>query len=132
LRWLVGNVPSGPSLTVGASIPEIDHLVPRAHWIGAYRAGQEALTNAVKHAKATALSLDIRPRGDAIDFTVEDDGQGFEPERAAGERSPPPGLGLRTLAQRISLIGGAVEVRSGEGRGTRITFSIPVAREGAV
>ncbi|HEY5998839.1 MAG TPA: ATP-binding protein [bacterium] len=131
LHWLVDNLPSGPELTVASSVADIDQLLPHEHWISAYRAVQEALTNVVKHAGARTLSLDIHLRDGAVVFSVEDDGRGFDPDGAAVRKTPPRQLGLRTLVERITLIGGVVQVRSREGQGTRITFSLPVAPEGA-
>lgn len=130
LHWLVGNLPSVPALRVTSSIAEIDRLLPRAHWINAYRAVQEALTNAVKHAGAATLSLTVEHRDNAVVLTVEDDGKGFAPAGDASGAATPRGLGLRTLAERIALIGGSVDIQSLVSRGTRVTFTLPAAGEG--
>ena len=72
-----------------------------------FRVGQEALANAVRHARASAIRVQLIAGGDAVDLIIADDGVGF----AAGERAG-SGLGLRSIDERVRLVSGRVDVES--------------------
>jgi two-component system, NarL family, sensor histidine kinase UhpB len=84
----------------------------------AYRVVQEALTNAARHAEATAISVEVRQQDGVLSAIVEDDGRGFQGD--------PPGLGLTGMRERAELIGGALEIASSPGAGTKVTLSVPL------
>ena len=86
-----------------------------------YRIVQEALTNVVKHAGASRVSILVVRRGDAVAAVVEDDGSGFEPSTAREA-----GLGLAGMRERMALVDGALRVESSEGGGTTIAVEVPV------
>lgn len=79
----------------------------------------EAVQNATKHASSASVTVDLRDDGDAVTFTVSDDGPGFDPT------SQPQGHGLQNIADRAEALGGTVEVHSE--RGTRVAGQIPVS-----
>jgi signal transduction histidine kinase len=88
-----------------------------------YRLVQESLTNAVKHANADRVSVEILETGPDLAVTVRDDGSGFEPEdRGDG------GFGLIGMDERVSLVGGRLEIDSAPGRGTTVRASLPARR----
>jgi two-component system sensor histidine kinase DegS len=66
----------------------------------------------------------------SINFSVEDDGKGFDMEPSPAERTTPIGLGLKTMDERVRMLGGTLSIRSQNGKGTRITFSIPAGYSG--
>ncbi|MBI4611675.1 MAG: HAMP domain-containing protein [Candidatus Rokubacteria bacterium] len=81
---------------------------------------REALTNVVKHARASRVALTME-RGSGILFlTVKDDGVGFEPEQHDGG-----GRGLRNMGERARRLGGSLSIESAPGQGTRITLEVP-------
>ncbi|MEO8572786.1 MAG: chemotaxis protein CheB [Pyrinomonadaceae bacterium] len=90
-----------------------------------YRIVQEALNNVIKHAGASSVSIVVEKRRDDIVLVIEDDGKGFE----AGELKPSGesgrGLGLIGMHERAALIGGAIEIESGPGKGTTIFVRVP-------
>ncbi len=86
------------------------------------RIGQEAMTNAVKHAQARKVSVELSYNPDGITLTVQDDGQGFNPEVAGNDQ----GFGLRGLQERAQRIGANVTVESQTGRGTRVIAALPL------
>jgi signal transduction histidine kinase len=79
----------------------------------------EALQNAVKHSRATHVSITLRGNGGDVRFAVSDDGAGFS------EPSIDPGSGLRNMRARLARVGGELTVRSAPGRGTRVSGTVP-------
>ncbi len=131
LQWLVSGFAKYPAAKVTADIEEIDHYVPDKHRIAIYRVLQEVLTNIRKHARAEHVSIVIRRHDDAVAFSIEDDGTGFDPKRESMKAASEKGLGLVTMSERVRVAGGIFELWSREGEGTRITFSIPIGKGGA-
>lgn len=85
-----------------------------------YRAVQEALNNAAKHAEAEQITITLISGPDAVSCIVTDDGKGFDPaHRPAGH------YGLGNMVERLAIVGGHVDVASAPGHGTRITFMVP-------
>jgi signal transduction histidine kinase len=131
IQWLVSGFARSRAAKVTADIEEIDRYVPDKHRIAIYRVLQEVLTNISKHARAEQVSIVIRRHDDAVAFSVEDDGTGFDPDRELMKTASERGLGLATMSERVRVAGGILELRSQEGKGTRITFSIPILKGGA-
>jgi signal transduction histidine kinase len=94
-----------------------------------YRVVQEALTNIVKHAHASEVSVVLQRDGDEIVTTVEDDGCGFDVSTIslASSSSDNSRLGLVGMKERVALAGGILTVESNPG-GTTILVRIPSAR----
>lgn len=86
-----------------------------------YRIAQEALTNVVKHASASRVSMALSRRDRAIALVVQDDGRGFESRDGGGA-----GLGLTGMRERVALLGGRLGVESTEDAGTMITAELPL------
>jgi PAS domain S-box-containing protein len=92
-----------------------------------YRIFQESLTNIYKHAGATRVSVSLKKRNGEVLLVVEDDGAGFnfnEPK----EMITTGGLGLRSMRERVELLGGHFEIESGSGRGTTVFVRLPLER----
>jgi signal transduction histidine kinase len=85
-----------------------------------YRIVQEALTNVVKHAAATRVSILVVRRGDSVAAVVEDDGRGIE------QPVHDEGLGLVGMRERAALVGGRVRIESSSEGGTTIAAEVPV------
>jgi signal transduction histidine kinase len=77
---------------------------------------EEALANAAKHAKATAVDISLAHRGHALDLSVRDDGIG------GADRSGP---GLTGLADRVHALAGTMQLVSPPGHGTHLRISLP-------
>ena len=80
-----------------------------------FRVAQEALQNAVKHADSTRILVRYELTREAVELTVQDDGQGFHP--AEPNRS---GLGLSSMHERMNLVGGTLLVEAAPSTGTRV------------
>lgn len=83
---------------------------------------QEALSNTVRHAEARHVQVELFCSPTALRLQVEDDGRGFDPEEVRAARQ---GLGLRTMGERVALLGGVLSVESRPGAGTRVAVEVP-------
>ena len=87
---------------------------------------RESLSNAVRHAAATSVVVDLEVDvDDVLRVVVTDDGVGFDDERPTG------GNGLRNLDARARELGGRCTIRSGPGSGTTVTWEVPFKPAGA-
>jgi len=86
-----------------------------------FRVTQEALTNAVRHARASTIRVRLETTGDGVGLSVVDNGVGF----VASERSR-SGLGLRSIDERVRLTRGQVRLDSRPGQGTHLHVRIPL------
>ena len=84
-----------------------------------YRIAQEALSNAVHHAHASRISVELRGSADELLLEVEDDGVGLPAQIPVG------GMGLRTMAYRARLLQGDFSVAPAPGGGARVTCRVP-------
>lgn len=99
-------------------------LTPEAE-LALYRVIQEALSNAVRHAGASKVTVRIRPKPGLLVATVEDNGRGFDVAKVmTGQGS---GLGLFGMKERAGYMGGRLDILSEPGRGTRVVVDIPYA-----
>ncbi len=94
--------------------------------IGCFRIAQEALTNVVRHAKASRASVTLKRGTTTMELRVQDDGIGFVvdtvPSAAAGATS----VGLASMQERARLLGGEVTVKSVLGQGTEVVAMLPL------
>jgi len=114
----------------GIDIEEIDDFFSSEQQIIIYRIFQEILTNIEKHAGASHVSVTIKHAGGSIYFTVKDNGKGFHIKRHFGKYSVGKGIGLAAMQERARMLGAAFSIRSIEGVGTEITFSVPIESGG--
>jgi len=85
-----------------------------------YRIAQEALNNALKHARAGNIAVELRQEPERLTLMVSDDGVGFDPAaaRAGG------GLGLLGVAERVAQLNGTLAIESAPGTGTRLRVEV--------
>jgi PAS domain S-box-containing protein len=91
-----------------------------------YRSVQEALTNVLKHSKASNVSVIVEHRSHRVLAIVEDDGCGFEADKVLNVPQNQRRLGLLGMEERVALVGGTLNIESTPGAGTTILLSIPV------
>jgi signal transduction histidine kinase len=87
---------------------------------GLYRIGQEALNNAMKHARASNIRICLRQAERAVSLEIADDGIGFDPT-TAGKQG---GLGLLAMEERAAELGGQLSVRSKPREGTAVLVEV--------
>lgn len=88
-----------------------------------YRVTQEAVSNAIRHARATTISIGVTEHSGWVEVEVIDDGIGFNSGDAERRR---PGMGLFTMRERAALVGGRLTLHSVPGVGTRVLVGVPV------
>ena len=87
---------------------------------------QEAVTNAIKHAKAKRVGIGLANGADKLILTIRNDGRPF-PDL----KSRSTGMGLRIMNYRASLIGASLEIKSAGSRGTLVTCAVPLGGQAA-
>jgi two-component system sensor histidine kinase DegS len=90
-----------------------------------FRAIQELLSNASRHSQATQIRVQLDTTEQNVKATVEDNGQGFDVDRAL-EGS----MGIKVIKDRVEMLGGHITIDAAEDQGTRISFEIPAAMVG--
>jgi signal transduction histidine kinase len=91
-----------------------------------FRIVQEAINNIGKHARASLATVTVEFGKGTVGLTVTDDGKGFDLTGSI-EALPRAGkLGLAGMRERVRLLGGTFDLSSAEGKGTRLTASVPV------
>ncbi|HEX3785732.1 MAG TPA: sensor histidine kinase [Pseudonocardiaceae bacterium] len=84
------------------------------------RTAQEALTNIARHARASRVVVTLSYLGDAVTLDIDDNGTGFDPAAVHAD-----GLGLIGMRERITAIGGGLDIETVPGEGTTIAASVP-------
>ena len=109
---LVDRLPLPTRLSLG-----VNGTIPEPVSSAAYFILNEALANAIKHAHATRLGVDLAEHDHSLRLEVTDDG--------IGGVAPGLGLGLRSIADRVDVLGGTVHIDSPGGEGTQIVVELP-------
>ena len=89
-----------------------------------FRIAQEAVTNAVRHARAKEILVALRGEGGFLTLSVRDDGIGIDGVPREGK-----GLGLRIMRNRASAIGAVLSIHSARGEGTAVTCALPLIHQ---
>lgn len=103
--------------------------MPSAMEAAIYRLVQEAFTNALKHASASHVLLEINYQPSQISLIIQDNGIGFHSELIEQESTRNAHFGLVGMRERIELIEGRMDIDSNPGRGTKIMIDIPTTAE---
>jgi|RhiMethySRZTD1v2_1073278.scaffolds.fasta_scaffold00231_20 signal transduction histidine kinase len=124
LEFLRDGLEQRSTLSITVDGPR-DQRYPQSVEITVFRVVQEALTNVVKHASASEVSITVTNDNGRLVCSVRDDGVGFDvAAQASGQGAR--GLGLLAMKQRVAPLGGDCEIISSVGQGTEIRLSIPL------
>jgi signal transduction histidine kinase len=121
LRALAEEVRARHGLEVDVRLVDWPGEIAADAALALYRVAQEALQNAIKHAGAATVSIELRATPAALAMTVADDGRGFARDR------PSPGIGLAGMAERVALVGGSLAIDTAPGEGTSVRVTLPNA-----
>ncbi len=124
LKGILERMTEGTGITPGWRVDGERRRLPPVVENNLLRIGQEAITNASRHAKPTRIDVSLAFDGRAVRLSVEDDGVGFTPgAKPNGDRRS---FGLVGINERAELLGGTAEIRSAPGQGTRILVTVSV------
>lgn len=123
LGWRVDELNAASATRVTLTVDGLQERLPREVELVFYRVAQEALSNIGRHSQAKNAQITLKQENGRLCLEVVDDGKGFDV--AAAQSGPRRGLGLLGMRERLSLIGGGLNMESGPG-GTRVRATAPV------
>lgn len=127
-RWHLDRVARAASLDIRFNADTLTQRLSNELELGCFRIIQEAVSNAVRHAKARGVTVTLECTDLHLVLCVQDDGDGFEAEGIYASRGHHP-LGLLGMRERAAMLGGELHVRSAPGEGTAIHAIFPVGNE---
>jgi PAS domain S-box-containing protein len=127
-RNLCKELQTRTGLVVKCQFTRLDRSLPPKVDLGLFRIVQEALNNVEKHAGAKLVRLRIVIRHEAVLLKVQDDGCGFDLATAKAAKGGRRGIGLSSLRERATALGGTCKVVSNLKQGTAITVHVPLAK----
>jgi signal transduction histidine kinase len=130
LGYLVDETCRNHNVESTVVMDEIDHLFSPEIQINIYRIFQESLTNVVKHARASQVSVNATREDGKVSFLIRDNGRGFSLKQAMSGKAAKKSLGLTAMNERARMARGSLQISSRRGKGTTIAFSIPTAKRG--
>ena len=113
-------------LTVELTLPDDLEAIPRQTGAAVYRITREAFTNVVRHAHASAASVQVDHHDGRVEVAVGDDGSGSYVGREPGTRT---GHGIAGMRERAEALGGRLTAGPSTGRGFLVTASLPVTSD---
>jgi signal transduction histidine kinase len=122
LRWYAGEVQARVPLQIQVEVSGEQQPIAAVMKTTLFRVAQEAVTNVVKHAGATAVKITLTYNVECVCLRMEDNGRGFDVTTARVQR---PAWGLMGMEERATLLGGRFLVKSQLGHGTSVEVTIP-------
>ncbi|MGA2077864.1 MAG: response regulator [Terriglobia bacterium] len=121
VQGFLSRVAAGNPNVVAFSVRGQPYPLPNDTALGLLRICQEAVVNALRHAGANRIRVQITYQPSAVELCVEDNGRGFDPQASASSS----GFGLTSMRQRAERIGGEINISAGPGQGTRLSVVAP-------
>ena len=100
-------------------------ILPADYQVLVYPMIRELIVNAIKHARATKVTVASAAYDGALFFTVSDDGKGTPPE-IKRQSATTGGFGLPSIRERLKRVGGQLEILPGDRQGTKMVIQLPV------
>jgi PAS domain S-box-containing protein len=125
LSWLAEQHrrQTGMAVHLGDPAGELGHDAA----IACFRVVQEALTNALRHARASNVWIDFSRQGTDLVLAVRDDGTGFDVQDILSRAASEGHVGLLGMRERVEICGGSLSVESAPGQGTALTVRLPAS-----
>ena len=127
LEWLAKWMADKQHLHVDLEMDAIEPLTEDTN-ILLFESVRELLLNAVKHSKTHSVRVSLKSAEGLLQLVVSDEGIGFDPKTLSPARAPSRGFGLLSIAERLQLLGGRVEIDSSPGKGSRFVLHVPVTQ----
>lgn len=129
LRWYAENRLQPGDIRVRVTVAGDEKRLPTEVETALFRIGQEAISNAARHARAANVLARLDFQDSRVVLEVEDDGVGFDVATVTESAAPRPGWGILGIQERATLLGGTPEIVSERGSGTRVKVTIPLEEE---
>ncbi len=126
LRWYTERQAALVELKVGFHADRLEQRLDSMIETECFRVAQEALTNVVRHARAKAVTVELRKEDGQLHLRVQDDGVGFDVAAVREQAVRGVSLGLLSMEERASLTGGGLEFKSTPGQGTEVHAWFPL------
>lgn len=126
LNYLLERQMRDTGLKIDMSSAELPGDVSWGVNLALYRVVQESMTNIIKHAKASAVKIDLSHQKGNIKLAITDNGVGFTPQNTRSSS------GLRGMRERVEILGGNFRIDSKPGSGTTVIALIPTANSGSI
>ena len=123
LRSYVKSRLEDKNIKVRLSLSGLENRLPTRLETTIFRIIQEATTNVVRHSGASNVSIKVAVTKTAVDASIDDNGKGFDTEATF---KAPGSWGLRGIRERVSAVGGQLDITSQPGQGTHIKLGIPL------
>jgi signal transduction histidine kinase len=126
LRWLLDRFSRQAKVAVECIADPPQIVLPQEVEITCFRVAQEALTNIMRHARATRVRIDVYRHSEELELRITDDGVGFDPTAARESAVRGSSVGLLGMEERIKLIDGQFHIDSATNQGTVICARFPL------
>ena len=126
LRILINNFRSDKRFKVRVRMSALDGIKFKGEAINFYRIIQEVLANILSHAQARSVQITFLRQKEWLIARIKDDGKGFDIENFRLNTSAKSGLGLSTMQERATLLGGKLHIASALDQGTVMTLTVPI------
>lgn len=127
LRWYVPQQAQRAGIVADVIADLGADRLPAPVETACFRVVQEAVTNVLRHARASRVSVGAHAFADRVELWIEDDGSGFDVAAARQGIHEGRSLGLLGMEERVSLVGGKLSIDSAPGRGARVHITCPLA-----
>ncbi|GAX89537.1 hypothetical protein EFBL_1161 [Effusibacillus lacus] len=127
IRWYVREIKEKRNVLIDWKYEmEDEHLLPFTTKVSLFRIIKELVNNALKHAEAETIQLSLVLKNDTLTCEISDDGKGIDVPIDFHAFLNGKHLGLVTVQKRIEHLGGSLSFHSAPGKGTRVSFELPV------
>ncbi|HJV84399.1 MAG TPA: CHASE domain-containing protein [Noviherbaspirillum sp.] len=125
IEWQVAEFRRRSGIACDLLIGDKEFIVDDARATSLFRILQESLTNVIRHANATHVTIELYQENDRLVMTVTDNGVGIYPDRRKASQS----FGLVGVEERIHALNGEFRINSAPGKGTTLTVYLPIETE---
>lgn len=127
IRWYVERHAARAGFKVELNADPHMARVPTGLETACFRIIQEAVTNVMRHAKATEIDIDIENTSDGVRFSIRDNGVGFDVSAARRRALLGGSIGIAGMQERVEFLGGTLDIASAPGTGTHIEVFLPLS-----
>jgi two-component system sensor histidine kinase UhpB len=126
IEWQADEFQKRTGISCELSVNSQDITLDSERSTAIFRIFQETLTNITRHANATKVRVSLVKKNMQLKLKIKDNGKGISEEKI----SDPKSLGLVGIQERVFFLGGDIEIKGTQGKGTTLTVSIPLPKRG--